>query len=297
MCSSAQSPEPVTGLPPARFRPAGDSALLVEYGEAEFDLRLNFLVHAVQQRMREAAVPGVLDLVPGLRSLMVNFDPDLLGYDRLISVLREVHGDLPGLAELVLPSRSITLPIAFDDPGTLEAIRRYAEAHPGRAGTDIDRLVEFNGLAGRDEFFGYVLGTTWWVAFTGYFPGQPFLYPMTCDRLLVAPKYNPPRAWTQEGAVSMGGPSVSIMPLEGPGGYQMLGRTLPIMDMRRTNKAFKADPLLLRPADRIGFHLVSGERLSELRSQVFSGEFDYRIDDGEVAVREFLEQPPRLAVA
>ena len=168
--------------------------------------------------------------------------------------------------------------------------------HPNcKDGTNIDYIVDYNGLSGRDELYRTVTGTQWWNAFTGFFPGLPFMFPIDPRMEITVPKYNPTRTWTAEGAVGIGGPCVAIYPVESPGGYQLFGRTLPILDMQGRNKAFAEDPLLIRPGDRVEFTVVDEAELDELRRAVFEDRYDYQITDEPFVVRDYLANITGLA--
>jgi allophanate hydrolase subunit 1 len=85
------------------------------------------------------------------------------------------------------------------------------------------------------------MATPWWNAANGFFPGLPFMFPLDPRYAVVIPKYNPTRPWTPEGAVGIAGPCLAIYPVPSPGGYQLIGRTIPIYDAQQRNPAFAAD--------------------------------------------------------
>src|SRR5215470_5110343 len=184
--------------PAVQLRQAGDHQVLVEYGDMEVDLRLSFRVHALLRSLVVDPVHGVLDTAPGFRSIMVTFDPGRVARPRLLDELVERERSAPELASLVLPSRMLTLPIAFDDEMTREAVRRYRittriDAPNVRDGDNIDYIVRYNGFVNREEFFARFLATTWWNAFIGYFPGLPSLFSLDPLTQISTPKYNPAR--------------------------------------------------------------------------------------------------------
>ncbi|MEA2292740.1 MAG: urea carboxylase, partial [Solirubrobacteraceae bacterium] len=107
------------------YRRSGDDNLLVEFGEMTLDLGLRMRVHALQERLAAEALPGIVDLTPGIRSLQVHVDPDVLALPRLLGLVRELEDDLPPTPELEVPSRIVHLPLSWDDPATREATERY----------------------------------------------------------------------------------------------------------------------------------------------------------------------------
>jgi allophanate hydrolase subunit 1 len=218
----------------------------------------------------------------------------------VVEVLEVIHAEVAIDDDLVIPSRRVVLPIAFDDTKSAEAVTRYTATIRGDApnckdGTNIDYIVDYNGLSGRDELYSTVSGTQWWNAFTWFFPGLPFMFPIDPRMEITVPKYNPTRTWTAEGAVGIGGPCVAIYPVESPGGYQLFGRTLPILDMQARNKAFAEDPLLIRPGDRVEFTVVDETELDELRRAVFEDRYEYQITDDPFVVRDYLSNVSGLA--
>ena len=288
------------GKPGITYRQAGERSLLVEYGEMELDLSMNFFVLAVDEALRQRPVEGVIETAPGFRSMLVSYDPLRLTAARLVEHLRELHEELPAEREMELPSRLIKLPIAFDDSQSQAAVKRYVDsirrdAPNCEGGNNIDYIVRYNGLSGRDELFDHVLSTEHWTAFIGFFPGLPFMFPVDPRRVVVAPKYNPTRTWTAEGTVGLGGPCYAIYPVESPGGYQIFGRSLPVYDLQRRNSVFRDNPLLLRPGDRVRFYPVGEDELLGLFEDVHADRYSYDITGEPFDVGRYLESVQRLA--
>lgn len=297
--------------PAVRVRQAGERQVLVEYGAMEVDLRLNFRVHALRQALATDPVDGIVETAPGFRSMMVTFDPDRITRERLLDEVIARERAAPDLDSLVLPSRTVTLPIAFDDEMTREAVKRYRittrnDAPNVRDGDNIDYIVRYNGFTNREEFFTRFLATTWWNAFIGYFPGLPSLFSMDPLTQIAVPKFNPARMWTAEGAVGIGGPCVVLYPVESPGSYQLFGRTLPLWNRdftstpqplreRSTPVSEATAANLFRVGDRVASTRVTEQELLALRLQVFEGSYAYNVTDDEFVVADYLDQVDRLA--
>lgn len=284
--------QPSGERPPVTYRQAGDHHVLIEYGQQELDLRLNFFVVAVLDELTTAPPAGFVEAVPGLRSILIRFDPHTIARSQLIAWLHAIHAQQPETASLTIPSRLITLPIAFNDTASAEAVQRYAttirhDAPNTRDGSNIDYIVECNGLAGREALYETVTGVQWWAAFTGFSPGLPFLFPLDPRQQLRVPKYNPTRSWTPEGAVGMGGPCVAIYPVDSPGSYQLFGRTVPIADLLGRHSAFTSDPFLIKPGDRVRFERVNEAELNRARAAAFDDRYEYRIEDSPFAVASY----------
>ena len=62
----------------------------------------------------------------------------------------------------------------------------------------------------------------------------------------------------------------------------LIGRTIPIYDPQQRNPAFAADPILMKPGDRVSFSRVSDDELSALRERVYDGSYAYQIEPGEL---------------
>lgn len=285
--------EPAGGHPAVMYRQAGDRSVLVEYGEMEMDLTLNFFVLAVDAALRDQPADGILENAPGFRSMLVRYDPHALSTDELVTHLSRVHESLPAEQEIEIPSRVIAMPIAFDDSQSRAAVERYIgsirkDAPNCEGANNIDYIVRYNGFADREEFYEAVLATEHWTGFIGFFPGLPFMFPVDPRYTVVAPKYNPTRTWTAEGAVGLGGPCYAIYPVESAGGYQLFGRSLPVYDLQGRNEVFRENPLLLRPGDRVTFHRTSEEELMSTFEDVRADRYRYQIEEQPLDVGAYL---------
>ena len=103
------------GKPSITYRYAGDRGVLIEYGEMEFDLTLNFFMLAVDAALRANPPTGMVETAPGFRSILVMYEPSELSLVDLVDHLRSVHGALGGEQGMTIPSRIVHMPIAFDD--------------------------------------------------------------------------------------------------------------------------------------------------------------------------------------
>lgn len=284
------------GRPKIVYRQAGDRFMLVEFGEMEFDLTMSFRVLGLNEALNGQELDGLIETVPAIRSILIHYDSTRLQPSRLIEVVEEAYEQLPALESLVIPSRRIELPVAFNDRWTRADIARYVEHIRSDApniinGNNLEYGALYNGLRDAEELIEYVMATEWWSAAIGFFPGLPFLYPLDRRYAIVLPKYNPTRPWTPEGAVGIAGPCLAIYPVASAGGYQLFGRTIPIYDPQQRNAAFAENPILLRPGDRIKFGpRVTDDELIALREQIYAGTYEYKIEaDSSFNVGEYLQ--------
>jgi urea carboxylase len=282
------------GAPAVTYRRSGDDNVLVEYGDMVLDLALRARVHALHQRLAElrvGTVSGILDLTPGIRSLQVHVDPDALSIDRLLGLLSELEDDLPATAELVVPSRSVRLPLSWDDPATREAIARYTSGVRDDAPwcpSNIEFIRRVNGLASQDDVMDTVFSAEYLTLGLGdVYLGAPVATPLDPRHRLVTTKYNPARTWTAENSVGIGGAYLCIYGMEGPGGYQFVGRTTQVWSRYRHTAPFEpGSPWLLRFFDRISWYPVSADELLDLRADLAAGRGSVEITAGTFSLAE-----------
>ena len=281
------------GDPSVTWRRSGDDNLLVEYGDMVLDLGLRMRVHALAEAVAREEVPGVLELTPGIRSLQVKLDPDVLGLRRALSVLRALEEGLPATRELSVPSRTVHLPLSWDDPATREAIARYmagVRADAPWCPWNIEFIRRVNGLDDPEAVRRIVYEAEYLVLGLGdVYLGAPVATPLDPRHRLVTTKYNPARTWTAENSVGIGGAYLCIYGMEGPGGYQFVGRTTQVWSRFRRTGAFAEAPHLLRFFDRISWYPVGAEELLELRADTEAGRFDPRMEDGTFTLAEHLD--------
>ncbi|MFC5744364.1 urea carboxylase [Actinomadura rugatobispora] len=287
----ADRPEIVDGGVLARrgdvtYRRGGDDNLLVEFGPMELDLALRMRVHALMEAVGAAALPGVTDLTPGIRSLQIQADPDVLPQGELLGHVRRIEAALPPTDELVVPSRTVHLPLSWDDPATREAIARYMAGVRDDAPWcpwNIEFIRRVNGLPSVEDVHRTVFDAEYLVLGLGdVYLGAPVATPLDPRHRLVTTKYNPARTWTAENSVGIGGAYLCVYGMEGPGGYQFVGRTTQVWSSWGRGEA----PWLLRFFDRIKWYEVGAGELLELRADMAAGRFTPRIEEGEFALAD-----------
>ncbi len=281
------------GRPSAVYRRSGDDNVLVEYGPMQLDLALRMRVHALAERLAALRLPGVLDLTPGIRSLQVHTDPDTLPTARLLDLLRGIEEDLPATDRLRVPSRTVHLPLSWDDPATREAISRYMAGVRDDAPWcpwNIEFIRRVNGLDSVDDVYRTVFDAEYLVLGLGdVYLGAPVATPLDPRHRLVTTKYNPARTWTAENSVGIGGAYLCVYGMEGPGGYQFVGRTVQVWSGWRQSGPFEpGSPWLLRFFDRIRWFPVEADELLEMRADMAAGRLELRVEDGEFALADHL---------
>ncbi|WP_345713587.1 carboxyltransferase domain-containing protein, partial [Kineococcus glutinatus] len=278
--------------PDVTYRRSGDDNVLVEYGPMVLDLGLRARVHALSERLAAQGLPGIVDVTPGIRSLQVHVDPDVLDPRRLLGALQEVEDALPAVSDLEVPSRHVRLPLSWDDPATREAIARYMAGVRDDAPWcpwNIEFLRRANGLASVDDVHRTVFDAEYLVLGLGdVYLGAPVATPLDPRHRLRSTKYNPARTWTPENAVGLGGAYLCIYGMEGPGGYQFVGRTTQVWT-RYPKGHQPTQPWHLRFFDRISWYPVSPEELLDLRADVAAGRGRADVTEGVFRLGEYQE--------
>ncbi|WP_199036591.1 urea carboxylase [Glycomyces salinus] len=278
--------------PAAAYRRAGDDAILLEYGPMHLDLGLRMRVGALMDAIAAAEVPGIIDTTPGVRSLHLHVDPDVMPIRTLTGLLTELEADLPDIDDMVVPSREVRMPIAWNDPVVDEAIARYTTNVRDDAlynPSNIEFIRRINGLDSVEDVARIATDASWLVLGLGdVYLGAPAAVPVDPRHRLVTTKYNPARTWTAEGTVGIGGSYMCIYGMDSPGGYQLVGRTAPIWAGLRDLASFRDGlPWLLRFFDRVVFERVSEEELAETRRELAAGRTEIDIREGVFAYAEY----------
>jgi urea carboxylase len=291
--------------PAVVYRRAGDKYLLVEYGPLILDLALRLRVHALMSWLQAAAPPGIVDLTPGIRSLQVHYDSRLLPLERLLDLLSTGEQSLAAIDDMQIPTRIVKLPLSWDDESTQIAIAKYMQSVRADAPwcpSNIEFIRRVNGLDGVEDVKRIVFDANYVVLGLGdVYLGAPVTTPLDPRHRLVTTKYNPARTWTPENAVGIGGAYLCVYGMEGPGGYQFVGRTCQMWNTYKVTPEFTEDkPWLLRFFDQIRFYPVSGVELREFREDFLHGRARLDIADDTFRLKEhrrFLaENAPSIAL-
>jgi urea carboxylase len=278
------------------LRQAGDRYVLVELGEAVLDIALRMRVHALMQALQGQHLPGIVDMTPGIRSLQIHFEPLALDLPALLAAIFVADDALGDTADITVPSRTVYLPLSWDDSATRLAIDKYMQSVRPDAPwcpSNIEFIRRINGLQSIEEVQRIVFEARYLVMGLGdVYLGAPVATPLDPRHRLVTTKYNPARTWTPENAVGIGGAYMCVYGMEGPGGYQFVGRTLQMWNRWRDASsgapAFEAGkPWLLRFFDQIRFYPVGEEELLQIRRDFPAGRYPLRVEEGTFSLRDY----------
>jgi len=280
------------GRPGVVYRQQGDRNILVEYGPLVLDLELRIRVHALMTELERMALPGVIDVVPGIRSLQLHFDGRNLTQAEALAALTAAEERLGDLEDFAIPSRIVHLPLSWRDPATIETIEKYMSAVRDDAPwcpDNIEFIRRINGLPDVSAVENLIFEASYLVMGLGdVYLGAPVATPVDPRHRLVTTKYNPARTWTPPNVVGIGGAYMCIYGMEGPGGYQLFGRTVQVWNTHRQTADFiEGKPWLLRFFDQIRFYPVSAEELAEWRRDFPSGKRALRIEPSEFRLSDY----------
>ncbi|MEW1976626.1 MULTISPECIES: 5-oxoprolinase subunit B/C family protein [Actinomycetes] len=204
-----------------RILTASDRTLLVEAKGLDEAMRLN---------LAWDGVPGIVERIPGARTVLVRFDP----LRTSAAALAEVLSATPVDAEHVPHTREVTVPVHYD-------------------GEDLAEAASLLGVSA-EELVNRHLAADWQVAFSGFAPG--FGYVVSGDPLFDVPRRSSPRTRVPAGSVALAGAFTGVYPRESPGGWQLIGRTDAVMwDIDRD------PPALLSPGALVRFERAGREGL------------------------------------
>jgi urea carboxylase len=274
------------------YRQQGDRNILVEYGPIVLDIELRIRVHALMTELEQLSVPGVIDIVPGIRSLQLHFDGEVLDQSGALALLMVAEESLGDLEDFVAPSRIVHLPLSWRDPATIETIEKYMGAVRDDAPwcpDNIEFIRRVNGMKDADAVENLIFDASYLVLGLGdVYLGAPVATPVDPRHRLVTTKYNPARTWTPPNVVGIGGAYMCIYGMEGPGGYQLFGRTIQVWNTHRQTDTFvDGKPWLLRFFDQIRFFKVSAEELVEWRRDFPNGRRSIEVEETEFRLADY----------
>ena len=278
--------------PHTTYRQQGDRNILVEYGPITLDIELRIRVHALMTELEKLGAAGIIDIVPGIRSLQLHFDGVALTQSSALALLMAAEERLGDLADFTIPSRIVHLPLSWRDPATLETIEKYMGAVRDDAPwcpDNIEFIRRVNGLPDAAAVENLIFEANYLVMGLGdVYLGAPVATPVDPRHRLVTTKYNPARTWTPPNVVGIGGAYMCIYGMEGPGGYQLFGRTIQVWNTHRQTQDFiEGKPWLLRFFDQIRFYSVSAEELAEWRRDFPSGRRAIRIEPSQFRLADY----------
>lgn len=230
-------------MPDYRVLPAGDTALVVEFGET-IDRKLSALVLALARRLEEVRLDGIVETVPTFRSLMVHYDPLVLSSAALIAGIDELMQDLKVTEQA---GRLWRLPTCYD-----------ASLAP-----DLDEVAAWTGLTPAQVIEQHS-AVTYHVYMLGFLPGLAYLGDLPAE--LALPRREVPRPRVAAGSLTIAMTMTCIVPLETPSGWHLIGRSpVPFLQQRPRLAA------LLAPGDKVKLVPISLREYEDLSAKAAAG--------------------------
>jgi urea carboxylase len=274
------------------IRAAGNEFVLVEAGELKLDIELRFFIHALMSYIEEKNLSGIIDLTPGIRSLQIHFNSLEVNRSEILNLINEAIQSLKDIENLEVESRTVYLPLSWNDPSIQLAIDKYQQGVRPNAPwcpSNIEFIRRINGLKDTQKVQDIILDASYLVMGLGdVYLGAPVATPLDPAHRLVTTKYNPARTWTAQNSVGIGGAYMCVYGMEGPGGYQLFGRTLQMWNTYRNTNEF-TKPWLLRFFDQVKFYLVSSDELHDIREKFLYGKYPLKIENNSFKLKEYKE--------
>jgi len=268
------------------YRQAGDRYILIEYGQMILDFNYRFRIHfLIDFLKKQNQLIGIEQYSPGVRSLQIKYNPLSINQKQLLTILITAEQQLDIQTQnYSIPTRIIHLPLAFEDSQTTQAVQRYQQTVRHQAPwlpNNVDFIQRINGLSSRQQVQQIIFDASYLVLGLGdVYLGAPCAVPIDPRHRLNTSKYNPARTFTPEGTVGIGGVYMCIYGMDSPGGYQLLGKTLPIWNTFVNNRNFQnKQPWLLRFFDQIKFYPVDEQQLHQQRQLFAQDKFHIHIED------------------
>lgn len=219
------------------YRIAGDRGLLVELGEG-IDPNVNREVRKLSIVIEKRKIPGVLEVIPTYRSILLVYDPLTVEPQRICEIISQLKAEASGTS--LPPPRTVEIPVCYG----------------GEFGPDVEFVARHAGLT-VEEVIEIHSAPLYQIYMMGFTPGFPFLGGL--PEVLATPRLPTPRLQVPAGSVAIGGNQTGIYPIASPGGWRLIGRT-PI----RLFFPEREEPFVYRPGDFIKFHPISAEQFREI---------------------------------
>ena len=323
--------------PHVTYRQGGDSNLLIDYGYGSFDLNHRVRVSALENLIlnktssftlpephntsqktsvsnafttAEAITPHITITVGACTSLLITYDPLALPREKLLAHLQTLERTALGdLSAVTLPTRLFHLPITFQSKEQKAATERYMQTQRPHAPYLPDNLsfVARNNAFSASHLKQVFTTGIFMAVVVGFYSGNTVSLPVDPRQRMSSPKMNPSRVFTPAGTVGWGGGCFSIYPVDSPGGYQMLGRTIPTFDAfgrkagfvpgpadekggaaEKLDAALKGEvrPWLFEPTDLIRFYEVTSEELDRDLRDFRAGKYQWKVESTSFSMAE-----------
>jgi inhibitor of KinA len=229
-----------------RILPAGDAAIVIEFGDA-IDRRINSQVLALADRLNRDPIDGLIDYVPTFRSLILHYDPLVLPASSINAHIVELMRDLQFQQ---ISGRIWRLPVCYDT----------------QVAPDLDEVASRTGLSSAQVVEAHS-AVTYHVYMLGFLPGMAYLGDIPAA--LVLPRLPTPRLRVPAGSLAIATTMTCVIPLETASGWHLIGRSpVSFLQWRPYPEA------LLAAGDKVNFVPVSLDEYEQLSARSASGKLN-----------------------
>lgn len=232
-----------------RFLLTGDTSLTVEFGN-EIKPELSTQIRALSIQIKKNKIPGILEMVPTYRSLMIHYDPQIILFTPLLKYIEKALNQLDEVE--IPPSNVLEVPVLYG--GETGPDLEYVASHSGKT---LEEVIQIHTST---EYLIYMLGFT---------PGFAYLGGMSEE--IATPRLQTPRVKIPAGSVGIAGAQTGIYPIDSPGGWQLIGLTpLKLYDPHREV------PILPKAGQYIQFYPITPEEFDEIAKLEAENAYEYR---------------------
>lgn len=236
-------------MPDVRFLLTGDTSLTVEFGN-EIAPEISTQIRALSIQIQKNKIPGVLELVPTYRSLMIHYNPHFILYHTLVKYIEKALSQLEQVE--IPPSSVLEVPVLYG----------------GKNGPDIEFVAEHHGKT-VEEVIAIHTSTEYLIYMLGFTPGFSYLGGMSEE--IATPRLKTPRVKIPAGSVGIAGAQTGIYPIDSPGGWQLIGLT-PI----KLYDPLRETPILPKAGQYIQFYSISQKEFDEIAALEATNSYEYR---------------------
>lgn len=214
----------------------GDKAILISFSE-EISEESNTQILDYSNALRKGSVIGVESFIPAYSTIVVQYNPFVVSLNELIETLKRINLNTRRVDE----NNLVKIPVCYHED--------FSE--------DIVDVMSYSNLTKKEIILRHTK-PIYKVYMIGFMPG--FFYLGGLDETLYCPRKESPRIKIAQGSVGIGGKQTGVYPLEGPGGWQIIGRT-PQMIFDKDNSE---NPFLVKAGDQVQFYEISLETFNNL---------------------------------
>ncbi|GAA5886536.1 hypothetical protein JCM6882_001679 [Rhodosporidiobolus microsporus] len=281
--------------PRLSFRQSGDGGILIEVGDqTNLSFRTRLITELWERRLREKKVDGLYAFIQNVASILIKFHPAILPQQTLLDLLTSTFAGLPEASlEISVPSRRIELPVTFNDSVIEETIRRYMVSTGRKKAVylpdNLDYLAKATGVDGVEGVVKTFTSSDWFCTSRAFFLGLPFLFPLDKRALLASQKYNPTRTFTPSGTLGYAGVQAAVYPVDSPGGYQIIGRTLTPWSVKGRYGAGYEGHFLLKSFDVVRWVRMEEKEFAEVEKSFTAGSYMPKVEEITISAKEMAE--------